>query len=134
MNFFQKIQTRFRALFRKRRLDAEMDEEMRSHIELRTKQNIASGMSGEEARYAARRQFGWAESIKEICRDQREGFVTRHLSLVTQDVHFAARMLRKNRGFTAGAVLVLALGIGANTDLQPCKRSDAQAAYCSRPF
>jgi len=52
-------------MFDKRKLDAEMDEEMRSHIEMQTQENVDAGMSAEEARYAALRQFGWVESIKE---------------------------------------------------------------------
>ena len=89
-----------------------MDAEMRSHVELRTQANIESGMNPEEARFAALRQFGWTESIKETCREQR-GVVW--LENLVRDLRFSARQLLKNPGFTSVAILTLALGIGANT-------------------
>jgi predicted permease len=107
-----KLWSKFRALFRRRKLDTEMAEEMRLHLELQTKRNVAAGMNPDEARYAARRTFGGIEQIKEQCRDQRSWM---WLEQTLRDVRFAGRMLRKNRGFAVAAIMSLALCIGANT-------------------
>jgi predicted permease len=114
MNLFRKILSRLRALFRKQKIDAEMAAEMRAHLEMQEQANRAAGMSADEAHYAARRQFGHLDGIKETARDQR-GWVW--LEQLGKDLSLAGRTLRKNRGFSATAIVTLAIGIAATASL-----------------
>ena len=99
-------------LIMRRRRDARLDDEVRMHLELLTDEFIAKGMTREDARLAARRQFGGVDQIKERYRDQR-GLPL--LDWLMQDVRFAFRLMRKNAMFSITAAGSLALSIGALT-------------------
>jgi putative ABC transport system permease protein len=101
-----------RALFHRRKLQEELDDEMRLHADLQVEEYLKAGLSPAEARAASQRRFGNAASVRERCRD--ENGITR-VETFRQDLRFGARTLIAQRGFSATVLLTLALGIGANT-------------------
>ena len=105
---------RLRALLVWRRVEHELDEELRFHIEMQTRKNVAAGMNAREAARRARVQFGGVELAKEECRDVSGiGWI----ETLLQDVRYALRGFRRTPGFALTVVATIALGLGLNTTL-----------------
>jgi predicted permease len=112
MNTWSRMRSLLRNLLEKQRVERQLDDELRSYVEMAADEKMAAGVSAAEARRSALAEFGGIEPVKQAVRDGRAGAL---LEVIWQDVRYGWRQLVRNPGFTAAVVVTLALSIGANT-------------------
>src|SRR5436309_5663963 len=120
MLWTQRLWLRLQTLFRRGRVAERLDDELQFHLDQQIAENVAAGMTRDEARYTAMRLFGNTTVLKEETRDTWGWVRTEQFA---RDVHYACRTLFRSPGFSILAILVIALGIGATTALFTVVRS-----------
>src|SRR5258708_32160727 len=106
------LSVRLSSLFRRDRLERELDTELRYHLDMLVEQHVQRGMTPEAARREALRLFGTVDGIKD---DVRDNWLSRFFEMAVQDVRYGGRRLRRNKGFALVVIVTMAPGIGANT-------------------
>ncbi|HEX5235091.1 MAG TPA: ABC transporter permease [Silvibacterium sp.] len=114
MDWLRILLSRFAAFFRSKKLDADLDDEIRAHLELAIAENVRAGMSPGQARTAALRAFGGVTQVRERYRVERS---LPGLEQCARDIHYAVRRLQQSPGFALTTILTLSLGIGAATSV-----------------
>src|SRR5450432_2925752 len=105
---------RLRALFRRKQMESDLDEELQFHIEMQTRKNLAAGLTASAASRRARIEFGGLSKVTEECRDRRG---VRWIDETWQDIRYALRGFRRTPSFALTVVATIALGLGVNTAL-----------------